>query len=256
MKNSKDFMLYFCVALLAVAVFFNAWAVRDGAKEGFSFSQELRASNKLTPDTFVSAPRFTASRLLSAKIALNAEEKALISATFNEILARVAQDKLCRGGSYTVEPTFSYKNGVEMPKGQRVEASLSCQIKQNELDAYNKLLNDIDKIAARSGFISMSMPALRAHFDTEVLRANENTLREKLIKTALAASEHYSKLTNKRCELKNLDFSRQSFGSRNYKMSATAEEAMADGATAFENALPVVGEEERTLSANATYGCR
>ena len=243
----------FCVAIFILGLFCNIWFFKSTENSGFSFSQELKATNKLMPDNFVSYPRFTASRLLSTKISLNADEKVLITSTFNDILARVAQDKLCRGGSYTIEPTFSYKDGVQIPKGQRVEASLSCKIKASELESYNKLLNDIDAIAVKSGFIAMSMPALQAHFSPEALRANENALREELLKTALATGEHYAKLTGRKCELKNLDFSR-SFGGRSYLASARVE---ADEATnAFQNALPVVGEEERNVKANATYVCR
>ncbi len=242
----------FCVAIFVLGLFCNVWFFKSTENSGFSFSQELQVVNKLAPDTFVSYPRFTASRFLSTKISLNADEKALVTSAFNDILARVAKDKLCRGGSYTIEPTFSYKDGVQIPKGQRVEASLSCKIQASELESYNKLLNDIDAIASKSGLIAMSMPALQAHFSPEALRANENALREELIKTALATSEHYTKLTSRKCELKNLDFSR-SFGGRNYLASAKIAD---EGASVFQNALPVVGEEERSVKADATYVCR
>lgn len=247
---------FLCVVMFILGLFFNIWFLNGFEKKGFSFTQELQSVNKLTPDTFVSSPRFMASESLSTKISLNTQEKALIAKTFNEILERVAQDKICRGGSYTIEPTFSYKDGVETPKGQRVEASLSCKIKANELDTYNALLNDIDTIATKSGFVTMSMPALRASFSSEILKANEMKLREELISTALSTAEHYAKLTNKQCELKNLDFS-SSHMPRAYLMSAkasVAESASVD--SAYKNALPVVGEEERAINAVASYVCR
>lgn len=249
-----------CVVAFVLGLFFNVWFLSGAEKKGFSFTQELQSANKLTPDNFVSTPRFMASEFLSTKVSLNTAEKALIAKAFNDILERVAQDKICRGGSYTIEPTFSYKDGVETPKGQRVSASLSCKIKADELDAYNVLLRDIDIIATKSGFITMSMPALRASFSNELIKANEMKLREELIKTALATAENYSKLTNKQCELKNLDFSGSVAVPRSYLLSAkasVAEDAVADSVeSAYSNALPVVGEEERTINAVGSYVCR
>ena len=243
-----------CLVTFVLGLFFNVWFLKSAENAGFTFSKELQATAKLMPDSFVSRPRFSASRFLSSKISLSADEKAAVASAFNEILARVAQEKLCRGGSYTIEPTFSYKDGVEIPKGQRVEASLSCKIKSNELERYNALLNDIDKIATKSGFITMSLPALSANFSSELLRENEEKMREELIKSALANAESYSKLTDKKCELKNLDFSR-SFGG-GYRTMSAKEMAVADEAAHFSNALPVVDEEERFISANATYVCK
>lgn len=245
-----------CVVAFVLGLFFNVWFLNGTEKKGFNFTQELQSANKMTPDTFVSTPRFVASEFLSTKVSLTTQEKALIAKAFNDILERVAKDKICRGGSYTIEPTFSYKDGIETPKGQRVEARLSCKIKAEELDAYNALLRDIDSIATKSGFITMSMPALRASFSSEALKENEMKLREELINTALATGERYSKLTNKTCELKNLDFS-GSFAPRGYLLSAkqaVAESASAD--SVYENALPVVGEEERSINAVASYTCR
>lgn len=243
-----------CVIMFILGLFFNIWFLNGFEKKGFNFTQELQSANKLTPDTFVSTPRFMASEYLSTKVSLNTQEKALIAKTFNEILERVAKDKICRGGSYTIEPTFSYKDGIETPKGQRVEARLSCEIKADELDTYNALLNDMDTIATKSGFITMSMPALRASFSSEILKENEMKLREELINTALSTAEHYAKLTNKQCELKNLEFSGSGMPRMYLAKASVAESASAD--SAYGNALPVVGEEERAINAVASYVCR
>lgn len=241
-----------CVIMFVVGLFFNVWFLDGAEKKGFSFTQGIYSTNKLTPDTFISNPKFVASEYLSTKTSLNAQEKALIAKTFNEILERVALDKLCRGGSWAIEPTFLYKNGVEIPKGQRLRANLSCKITAKELEAYNTLLNDIDAIATKSGLMTVSMPALRASFSNELIKENEIKLREELISKALDIAKHYTKLINKQCELKNLDLA-----SPSRTMSAITEDSVAEGTgTAFKNALPVVGEEERVVNAVATYICR
>lgn len=243
------------IALGAVLIVALIFVEPSSNSEGFTFTQDLSAANKLTPDTFTSHPRFSANRILSTKESLTSEEKSRIAAAFNAILARVAQDKLCRGGSYTIEPTFSYKNGVEKPVGQRVEASLSCKIKADELDAYNALIADIDKIASKSGFIAMSMPALHAQFDAEALKKNELKLREELILSALATATHYTKLTGKTCSLTNLNFSKNPVA-RLMSVNAAEEMAVAADSTSFKNALPVVGEEEREINAVGSFVCK
>lgn len=240
-----------CVIMFVVGLFFNVWFSTDNDKKAFSFTQELQSANKLMPDIFISNPKFLASQYLSTKADLSIQEKALITKTFNEILQRVARDKLCRGGSYAIEPTFLYKNGIETPKGQRVRANLSCKIRADELEKYNALLNDIDNIATKSGFIIMSLPALRAGFSNELIKENETKLREELIKTALDTAKHYAELTNRQCELKKLDFS-----SSVAYASAAVRESAGDSSSAFKNALPVVSEEERAINALATYVCR
>lgn len=247
---------YIFAALIIVVVAALFFIKSELNREGFTFTQELSAANKLTPDTFTSNPRFWANRNLSTKAVLTSDEKAAIAATFNAILARVAQDKICRGGSYTIEPTFSYKDGVEMPKGQRVEASLSCKIKANELEIYNKLIADVDKIASKSGFIMMSMPALQAQFDVDALKENELKLREELILMALKTAKHYTKITQKSCSLTNLNFSQNHSGVRLMSVhEESAEGAMAVD-TSFKNALPVVGEEDRKISAVGSFICK
>lgn len=240
-----------CVIMFVAGLFFNAQFLADSDKKAFSFTQELQSANKLMPDTFISNPKFLASQYLSTKADLSIQEKALIAKTFNEILERVARDKLCRGGSYAIEPTFLHKDGIEMPKGQRVRANLSCKIKADELEKYNTLLNDIDNIATKSGFIIMSLPALRAGFSNELIKENEIKLREELIKTALDTAKHYAELTNRQCELKKLDFS----SSVAYVNAAAGDLAIESG-SAFKNALPVVSEEEKAINALATYVCR
>lgn len=238
-----------CVLVFAVGLFINTKVFKDAPSEGFSFSVELQSSNKLTPTVFVSTPRFTASESLSTKINLSAEEKALIANVFTEILSRVEQESFCSGGSYSVEPIFSYEGGIQTPKGQRVEASLSCKIKTDELLSYNKLLNDIDALASKSGFITMSMPALRASFTNEELKENEKKLSEELIQKALANTAYYTKLTNKQCELINLDFSSLPIPRA---LSVKSQES----ATNFDTTLPVVSEEEHAITALVTYLCR
>lgn len=246
-----------CVLMFALGVFFDIYfsknknVPQNPTKSGFSFSVELQSATTLLPDSFVSYPKFSASKFLSTKVALSAEEKGIISNAFNEIIARVGTEKLCVGGSYTIEPTFSYKDGLETPKGQRVQASLSCKIKKAELEKYNDLMNDINDIATKSGLITVSMPALRASFSSESLRENDDKLREMLIKSALQKVGEYSNTTQKACELTSLDFARGFVGAR--LMSAKAE---SNADASFDTALPVIDEEERTMNAVATYLCK
>ncbi|KGI55786.1 hypothetical protein [Campylobacter sp. MIT 97-5078] len=246
-----------CIVCFVIGVVFNTQFLnpKSSSGNGFIFTNELEASNKLTPDTFTSTPSFSASAILSTRTNLTSDEKASIAGAFNEILDRVAQDKLCRGGSYSIEPTFEYNNGLQIPKGQRFEASLTCEIKAEQLASYNTLLNDMDKIAGKSGFFTMSMPSLKAKFSKEQLVNNEKILSEELLKQALSEQERYSNLTAKACTLESLDLNTGNSHVPIFRSVAlSASSAKAD--STFENALPIVGEEDRSLSALVRYRCK
>lgn len=245
-----------CIVCFILGVLLNTQFLnkQDKAKEGFIFANELELSTKLKPDIFNATPSFSATEVLSTKVSLSNADKASITSSFNEILLLVGKTSFCKGGSYSIEPTFSYENGLQIPKGQRFNASLNCSIKESELEAYNKLMNELSNIASKSGYFTMSMPSLRANFSSEQLKASNKLLKENLIKLALSEASEYSTLSAKTCVLKELNFTNSS---RPMPVLRTmAMNAKASDEASFSSALPVVGEEERSLSAAVVYECK
>lgn len=88
----------------------------------------------------------------------------------------------CSGGSFSLEPNFSYKDGVQTPKGQRLHANLECEFTADKLENFNKLLNDLNSIIAKSEFIGISTPALEPKFSKQTLKDNKEKLYSELLK--------------------------------------------------------------------------
>lgn len=220
--------------------------------KGFTFTSNIEVLNKLTPKTFTSSPNFSASNTLSNKESLSSEEKAALMSSFNAVIEKVAQSKICSGGSYSLEPSFLYKDGVQIIKGQRFFASLDCEFKESELSAYNALMSEVDKISRQGGFFSVNLPALSAVFTDDELLENDKLLERLLIKEALNSAQSYSKELNQTCALKSLspENARVVPVLRSSLMSAKA-----GGAADFSAALPVTSEQSQKMSGVATYEC-
>lgn len=245
---------FLCIVCFVFGVIFNVQFLKqENSTRGFVFSDELSVSNTIKPESFVSNPSFAASANISTKESLSANEKANLMKNFNEIIAEIKKSSLCVGGSYSIEPTFLYKDGVQIVKGQRFDASLECKIKENELQAYNELINTIDKIANEGGFFTMNIPALRAEISSEQSQKNEAFLKQELIKKALESASAYSQLTQKNCSLQRLEFATNSHYVPVFKSALSVGASQnAD----FESALPAVNERTQSKNANATYICK
>ncbi|TQR32337.1 hypothetical protein DMB92_04340 [Campylobacter sp. MIT 99-7217] len=218
-------------------------------------NEVIESSLNITPSNFTSNVEFSASAFLSTKENLSGSEKAEITKAFNAILDRASKDKICRGGSYSVEPTFSYKDGISIPKGQRFSAYLNCTISKEQLQIYNTLLNDMDKIATQSNYITMSIPALKASFSEQDLKQSDEKLKEELIKQAQEKATYFSELTQKACTLQNLELSSNS---HNIEPRVLMSSAKASGMSndSFSNALPLVDEQTRKANASVRYLCK
>lgn len=242
-------ILCFIIGLIFKTEFLNK---EEGTKQVLIFTNELELSTKLKPDIFNSELIFSATEALSTKASLSNADKASITSSFNEILLLADKSNFCKGGSYSIEPTFSYEDGLQLPKGQRFNASLTCSIKENQLELYNKLINELSQLASKSEYFTLSLPSLRVNFSSEQVKTSNKLLKERLIKQALADSDEYSTLSAKTCVLKEFNFSAHN----QPVLRASSLSAKANDETNFSLSLPVFAEEERSLSANVLYECK
>lgn len=245
-----------CILCFILGVVFNVEFLKTQSENkqinAFIFKTQLETSNKLKPNTYLSSPNFSASNLLSNKQSLSAEDKLAITKSFNAIIERIKQDKICSGGTYSVEPTFYYKDGVSNVSGQRFFASLNCEFEANQLDTYNTLMQDIDKIARDGGYFSVNLPALEASFTQEELVKNNQILFQALLKKALEGENNFSKDLNKICKLKDFESQDNAHFAPILKASLLSASSKKEG---FSSSLPVVGEQTQILSAFASYEC-
>ncbi|EAK0427827.1 TPA: hypothetical protein SEZ22_000847 [Campylobacter fetus] len=243
------FALAFLVIFVAGVTFDAKFLMQNQfSDKELTFSRNVDESIKVEPSVFISEPRFVSSALLRNKSSLTTLEKDSIKNTFNAIINRAKEDGICTGGSYSIEPSYSYENGKEVIVGQNANAKLSCKITKENLNLYNKFLADVDTILETNEFISSVTPAIRESSDPEVAAKNAEILYDKIIQKALSFEKHYSEITNKLCTTKDINFDIPPTLLRaNYKTMSMQGDGIA---------LPITDEQNQKLSANVIYMCK
>ncbi|MCW1359760.1 hypothetical protein [Campylobacter sp. US33a] len=237
-----------CLLFFVAGVIFNVQFLKT-KDDKLILQRQIEVSNKLSPSTFKAILNLNASEILSQKSVLENEDKASISQTFKELLERAQKDKICVGGAYSIEPTFLYKEGLQIPKGQRLNASFECEFSKDKLEIYNAFINDVDKILQNNTLIRMSIPALQASFAKEELDKNQEVLYNEALKKALTYEKYYSTNLQKRCALQALNLNANT-GLRPYAIKSAEV-----GNDNFGASLPLVKEEEQSLRVNLTFVC-
>lgn len=236
-----------CLLVFVVGVIFNEeFLNKNGKESGLKLSRDIEVYTELKPDRFVANINFWANQTLSTKLNLSQEEKAAITDTFGQVIERSKKENFCSGGSFSLNPNFSYQEGVQIPKGMRLDANLKCEFKTEDLNVFNALLSDINAIVDKSEFVAVSTPSLEAVFSNELLKTNKEKLYDELIKKAYVYSENYSKNLNKTCILKNLEFLPQ---------SSSPIRALSVKADTNALSLPLIQEEQVNVKAKAEFIC-
>ncbi|WP_251822982.1 hypothetical protein [Campylobacter jejuni] len=239
---------FLCLLLFVAGVVFNVeFLGKKDSNHDLYFSRNIEVSNTLKPDILYANINFWANENLSSKITLDNSEKAEITNTFNQILERSKKENFCSGGSFSLEPNFSYKDGIQTPKGQRFDANLECEFKENQLADFNKLLNDINSIIAKNNFISVSTPAIQTKFSKDTLNNNKENLYKELLKTSYEYEKTYSLDLNKTCVLKNLQVN------ANTNIAPRMLNAKSDN---IELSSPIISKKEQILNAKALFICK
>lgn len=267
MKNTfyqVFFGISMALCVFVAGIFFSNLYIQQDKNEGFSFTQNLYDSSKILPDSFVSTPRFFASNQLSTKTKLSEEEKEKITRTFNDIIILASKNKICTGGSYSLEPTFhyDYKSGKQTQKGYSFNASFNCEINTNQLEEYKELISSMSKIASLSGLISMNVPSLNATISNELLRKSEEESINKILTLANESSIRYSKSINYKCKIKNINFSSRQIRPAPRVLTEKSNTASFDKFDKIVGTvnnigpvLPVIDEENMEKSALVTFYC-
>ncbi|EAI3821862.1 hypothetical protein YN80_03715 [Campylobacter coli] len=241
---------FLCLVLFVAGVIFNVeFLNQNKTAQTLNFSRNIETSMQAKPDIFRANINFWANENLSTQILLSNEDKIQISNTFNQILERSKKENFCSGGSFSLEPNFSYKDGVQTPKGQRLHANLECEFKADKLEDFNKLLNDLNSIVAKSEFIGISTPALEPKFSKQTLKDNKEKLYSDLLKKAYSYEKIYSLDLNKTCMLKNLNIE----SIPNFYPRALNSMKSADN---IELSLPIIKDEEQSISGTALFICK
>lgn len=237
---------FLCLLLFVAGVVFNVeFLGKEANSNAMQLSTQIEAYTKLKPDTYEAEINFWANEKLSTTPNLSEAEKGQISQSFKEILARSAKDNFCTGGAYSLEANYSYENNLKIPKGQRLNATLQCEIKGENLNAFNAFLKDLNDIVTKSEFIGVSTPALVAVYSKETQRNTTEKLNDELLNKA------YSTKLNKKCVLTEFSFNQNGMA-RNFQGVMMSAKSLENDAVS----LPLTKEEELNARANLLFTCK
>ncbi|ANE36560.1 hypothetical protein CIG11343_1582 [Campylobacter iguaniorum] len=242
--------------LFVAGAFFNefitAQKVFDQNNE-MTFSRQFDASSKMMPNLFVAEPKFSAKEALSTQINLDTKTKQEIANSFATITQKAQNSGICTGGSYSIEPNYSYENGKQSLSGQRLDAKLICSFKNDELKIYDELIKEIENIAANSEFIAVSTAVIRPSFAPQSLQSSQENLYDEIIKNAIKYEKHYSEVSQKICKIKDINFFAPSISNLLKHNFAYSSDRVANTALSV---APALKEEDIQLNANVIYSCR
>ncbi|EAK0445757.1 DUF541 domain-containing protein [Campylobacter lari] len=237
-----------CLVLFVLGVVFNTefLGLKNHDKQNIEFSRNIKVSNEIIPNIFNTTLNFSASEELSKKTTISSNEKDHIAKTFKEISDRIAKENYCKGGSYTLEPSYNYYQEAKTLNGYKLYSNFTCQIPQNKSKDYENLIKDIESISNTNVLISFNTKALQAGFDETILEANKEDLYDLALKKAFEKAQYYSKTLAKTCLVKNIHFD-----NNNIKYYAPNLTASADSVV-----LPIVKSEKQNLKANVLFVCQ
>ena len=201
-----------------------------GKSEGMEIAQNFKASAPIEPTHFYTFLSFSASPELSVKPMLDREDRASLERIFDTISQKIKQDSLCTGGSYSIEPTFDFKDGKEVPQGQRISASIECNFPTERLQDYKNLIKSIN--ASLEGKVLLSTPALEPTTTPERLQEVQFQLTEKILKEIDERVQAYNKQLKKKCKVEEIAFLHPS-GMNELNATNIKEEANILNATAL-----------------------
>ncbi|MCV3446922.1 SIMPL domain-containing protein [Campylobacter lari] len=237
-----------CLVLFVLGVVFNTefLGLKNHDKQNIEFSRNIEVSNEITPNIFNATLNFSASEELSKKTIISNNEKDYIAKTFKEISDRIAKENYCKGGSYTLEPSYNYYQEAKTLNGYKLYSNFTCQIPQNKSKDYENLIKDIESISNANVLISFNTKALQAGFDEAILETNKENLYDLALKKAFEKAQYYSKTLAKTCLVKNIHFDNNNIKYYTPNLTASADSVV----------LPIVKSEKQNLKANVLFVCQ
>lgn len=235
-----------CLLVFIIGVVFNTefLGLKNNSEKTLSFSRDIEVFNELSPTMLSSSLNFSANEELSKKTSVSLEEKELIAKSFDELTKRIKQENFCKGGSYTLEPSYNYYQGNKTLNGYRLYSTFACKFDTNKENSYQKLVKDIEDIISKNSLIAFSAQALQASFDDVLVEENKEKLYDLALEKANEKAGYYSKKLNQTCRLKAIDFDSARYA-RNAPILA------ADSPT-----LPIIKNEKQSLKTNIILECK
>ncbi|WP_104697227.1 MULTISPECIES: hypothetical protein [unclassified Helicobacter] len=197
--------------------------------------QDFYANTKVKSETLKASLEFSASPTLSTKPVLSQEDKKDIEKIFEKITLRIKQSDICHPSGYSIQPTFDYKDGKEVPNGQRVYSNIQCAFHQDRIKEYKEILADLNLMLG--GQLILSIPIIEPDITQNQLQDAQLTLRNQILEKAEGARKDYEITLKKECKIKEINFAPQSLDSSKQLISMQQE--------------PIVADQDNTITSSA-----
>ncbi|RDU53443.1 hypothetical protein CQA49_06040 [Helicobacter sp. MIT 00-7814] len=214
-------------------------------KEPMAVEAYVEAQVNVMPDSYVAFPKIKESENLAKKMNLSNEEKAVIDVAFQKVSEKFAQSELCKGGSYTLEPSYSYKDGVKTLSGQRLSADFSCTFKKEEFEKYATMMQEADSISNNLGYFTLIIPTINTALSKEQAQKVRGELEEALFAKIKESEGNFSQHLGKTCRSVKLSFNETQL------LRSHASMALASNLSAE----PIESTQQKQLGAQVSFVC-
>ncbi|MFC3848452.1 hypothetical protein ACFOPX_08025 [Helicobacter baculiformis] len=186
--------------------------------ETSQISLELKERQQVTPKAYSTHLLFSSSNALLSAQSLTTEQEESIRNAFKQINLLARESKLCQEASYSLRPNYSFADHKQTLLGHKLYANMACEFDVAKVDAYEKLRDQIAKIATENTFFVLNTPALQLQASAQDRLNLQTTLLDK----AQKERDLFAKALNKQCRIKDLSF----YASEdNFARFATARES-------------------------------
>ncbi|MBZ7994303.1 hypothetical protein AVCANL279_01465 [Campylobacter canadensis] len=199
----KNFLKGLSLGILLL-VFFLFGLVSTKAIEYFtkdnssSIESEIEVLKEIEFDLFSAKIKISESAFLSKDKDYNDKEK--IEDIFSNISALLKESKICYGGSYELNPNYSYKDGLRSKEGYKINSIISCTFAKNDLEKYRNLLNNLDELANKDNLIVINSPLLEPNLSAAKIKESEEILNQMLKEKLDEKLVFYSEFSKKTCK--------------------------------------------------------
>lgn len=168
--------------------------------ESLTITKSFTTNKTLTPRFITSTIRIESAEKLRNIGELSEKTRSAINTTLNNIIARAKDGTLCKGGGYEIAPIVNYEKGARKTIGQNVKFSLECKFSEDELEAYNRLLGEINAMILQNDLLALPQPKLEHRItNDEVNVAKEEMFAQFLVESLPKIAKNYSNALKKTC---------------------------------------------------------
>lgn len=199
----KNFLKGLFLGILLL-IFFLFGLVSTKAIEYFTkdnssiIESEVEVLKEIDFDLFSAKIKISESAFLSNNKDYNDKEK--IEDIFSNIAKVLKESNICQGGSYELNPSYSYEAGLRSKQGYRINSIISCNFAKNDLEKYKILLNNLDELANKDNLIVINSPLLEPNLSTSKIKESEEMLNQMLKQKLEEKLVFYSEFSKKTCK--------------------------------------------------------